>query len=87
MPRDRDGTFHPRLLEKCSGLDQAMLLGVMEGFVLGLSTRKVVVVVSQLGLGALSKSQVSRMCMLMDGRLFKHLNRPLVVVGLYATLA
>ncbi len=65
VPRDRDGTFHPRLLEKCSGPNQALLLGVMEGFLLGLLTRKVAAAVNQLGLGALSKSQVSRMRMRM----------------------
>lgn len=50
---------------------------VEEAYVKEVSTRKVVDLVQALGMTGISKSQVSRLCSELDGRVRKFLNRPL----------
>jgi putative transposase len=50
---------------------------VQEAYVKGVSTRKVDDLVQALGMTCISKSQVSRLCSELDGRVRKFLNRPL----------
>ncbi len=65
--RDRDGNFHPRLLEKCPRVEQSMVIALCEGYALGLSTRNVTAFLNRLGLGNMSKTQMSRLRTRMDG--------------------
>ncbi len=77
VPRDRDGNFNSRLLEKCPRVERSMLIALAEGYTQGLSTRKVVAFLNRLGLGDMSKSQLSRMRKKMDASLALTVNRPL----------
>ncbi len=77
VPHDREGNFNPRLLEKCPRVERSMVIALMEGCTQGLSTRKVVAFVNRLGLGDISKSQLSRLRKKMDASLKKTVNRPL----------
>src|SRR4051795_4758321 len=59
MPRVRDGSYFPAMLEPRKRAEQAL---VRKAYVQGVSTRKVDDLVKALGLDGLSKSQVSRLC-------------------------
>ena len=61
IPKLREGTFFPSLLEPRRRIDQALWAVVMEAFVTGTSTRKVDDLVQALGVeSGISKSEVSR---------------------------
>ncbi len=77
VPRDRDGNFNSRLLEKCPRVERSMLIALAEGYTQGLSTRKVVALLNRLGLGDMSKSHLSRLRKKMDASLALTVNRPL----------
>ena len=67
IPKLRKGSFFPSILERRRRIDQALYAVVMEAYVHGVSTRKVDDLVQALGLDSgISKSEVSRICMLMD---------------------
>jgi transposase-like protein len=67
VPRVRDGSFFPVLLEPRKRAERALLAVVQEAYVLGVSTRRVDDLVKALGLEGISKSQVSRVCADLDG--------------------
>ena len=67
VPRVRDGSFFPVLLEPRKRAERALLAVVQEAYVLGVSTRRVDDLVKALGLEGISKSQVSRVCAELDG--------------------
>jgi putative transposase len=67
VPRARDGSFFPALLEPRKRAERALLAVVQEAYVLGVSTRRVDDLVKALGLEGISKSQVSRVCADLDG--------------------
>jgi transposase-like protein len=67
IPRMRAGSYFPSLLEPRRRAEQALLAVVQEAYVLGVSTRKVESLVRSLGMEGISKSEVSRICMELDG--------------------
>jgi putative transposase len=63
IPKLRQGSFFPSLLEPRRRIDRALWAVIMEAFIHGVSTRKVDDLVTALGIDAgVSKSQVSRIC-------------------------
>ena len=66
VPRVRDGSYFPSLLEPRRRAEQALVAVVQEAYVQGLSTRKVDDLVQALGMSGISKSQVSRLCQSLD---------------------
>jgi transposase-like protein len=66
IPRVRDGSYFPSLLEPRRRAERALLAVVQEAYVLGVSTRRVEDLVQALGIAGVSKSEVSRMCAALD---------------------
>ena len=67
IPKLREGSFFPSLLERRRRIDRALFAVVMEAYVHGVSTRKVDDLVKALGGGSgISKSEVSRICAELD---------------------
>ena len=67
IPKLRQGSFYPSLLEPRRRIDRALWAVIMEAYVHGVSTRKVDDLVAALGIDAgVSKSQVSRICAELD---------------------
>ena len=78
IPKLRQGSFFPSLLERRRRIDRALYAVVMEAYVHGVSTRKVDDLVKALGVAAgISKSEVSRICSELDGDLKAFRDRPL----------
>lgn len=68
IPKLREGSFLPVLLEPRRRIDRALWAVVMEAYVHGVSTRKVDDLVRALGIDTgISKSEVSRICGELDG--------------------
>lgn len=67
IPKLRQGSFFPSLLERRRRVDKALFAVVMEAYVHGVSTRKVDDLVRALGADSgISKSEVSRICQDLD---------------------
>lgn len=66
IPRVRDGSYFPSLLDPRRRAERALLAVVQEAYVLGVSTRRVDDLVRTLGLDGISKSEVSRVCAALD---------------------
>jgi putative transposase len=67
IPKLRQGSFYPSILDRRRRIDQALFAVVMEAWVHGVSTRKVDELVKALGGAAgISKSEVSRICAELD---------------------
>jgi len=66
IPRVRDGSYFPSLLEPRRRAERALLAVVQEAYVAGVSTRRVEDLVETLGITSMSKSQVSRICAALD---------------------
>jgi putative transposase len=77
IPRVRDGSYLPSLLEPRRRVERALLAVVSEAYVHGVSTRRVEDLVEALGISSLSKSEVSRMCGVLDGEVEAFRTRPL----------
>ena len=78
IPKLREGSFFPSLLEPRRRIDRALWAVVMEAYVHGVSTRKVDDLVASLGIEAgVSKSEVSRICAELDGVVGDFRERPL----------
>lgn len=77
VPRVRDGSFFPSLLEPRKRAEHALLAVVQEAYVQGVSTRRVDDLVQALGMQGISKSQVSRICQELDGVVAQFGNRRL----------
>ena len=75
IPKLREGTYFPSLLEPRRRSERALLAVIQQAYVEGVSTRRVddpvsstgQVLVKALGCDGISKSQVSRICMELDG--------------------
>ena len=67
VPRVRDGSYFPALLEPRTRAERALVAVIQEAYVQGVSTRRVDALVQALGMTGISKSQVSRLCAELDG--------------------
>lgn len=77
IPKLREGTYYPSLLEPRKKTERALVSVLQEAYVLGVSTRKVDDLVKSLGMSGVSKSEVSRVCADLDGVVAAFRNRPL----------
>jgi transposase-like protein len=67
VPKLRSGpAYFPSFLEPRKRSEQALVAVVQEAYVNGVSTRKVERLVEQLGIAAMGKDQVSRLCRALD---------------------
>jgi putative transposase len=66
IPKLRSGSDFPRWLEPRRRAEQALVAVVAEAYVQGVSTRKVEALVQSLGIAGISKSEVSRLCSVLD---------------------
>src|ERR671935_268099 len=77
VPRVRDGSFFPSLLEPRRRAEKALVAVVQEAYVQGVSTRRVDDLVQALGMTGISKRQVSRLCQALDGEVERFRTRRL----------
>jgi putative transposase len=77
IPRVRDGSYFPSLLEPRRRAERALLAVVQEAYVSGVSTRRVDDLVRALGIEGISKSEVSRICAALDAEVEAFRTRPL----------
>jgi putative transposase len=77
VPRVRDGSYFPSLLEPRRRAERALVAVVQEAYVQGVSTRRVDELVQTLGLSGISKSQVSLLCQELDAEVERVRTRPL----------
>ncbi len=77
IPKVRQGSYFPALLEPRRRVEKAVLSVVQEAYVHGVSTRKVDDLVRALGIEGISRSVVSRICAALDERMEAFRNRPL----------
>ena len=77
IPKLREGSYFPALLEPRRRSERALLAVVQQAYIEGVSTRRVDDLVQALGCEGISKSQVSRICSELDAIVESFLGRPL----------
>ncbi|MGO9544374.1 MAG: IS256 family transposase [Rhodomicrobium sp.] len=77
IPKLRKGSYFPGFLEPRRMAEKALTAVIQEAYIQGVSTRSVDDLVQALGMSGISKSQVSRLCEEIDGRVKTFLSRPL----------
>jgi transposase-like protein len=77
IPKLRKGSYFPGFLEPRRTAERALAAVIQEAYVQGISTRSVDDLVQAMGLSGVSKSEVSRICGEIDGRVQAFLNRPI----------
>ena len=77
IPKLRQGSYFPSILEPRKRSEQALVAVVPEAYLNGVSTRKVDRLVEQMGLRGMSKDQVSRLCRGLDEQVAAFRGRPL----------
>src|ERR671917_867862 len=77
IPKLRTGSYFPGFLEPRRTAEKALAAVVQEAYVQGVSTRSVDDLVRAMGMEGISKSQVSRLCAEIDGRVGDFLSRPI----------
>ena len=77
VPQDRDGSFSTALFERYSRSEKALVLTMMEAYILGVSTRKVSGLTETLCGTSFSASTVSNLSRALDGRIAAFKERPL----------
>jgi transposase-like protein len=77
VPRVRDSSYFPSLLEPRRRAERVLSAVVKEAYVHGVSTRKVDELVKALGMAGIGKSQVSRLCEELDEEVGRFRERPL----------
>jgi putative transposase len=77
IPRLRQGSYFPSILEPRRRAERALAAVVMQCYVEGVSTRRVDDVARSMGLEGISKSQVSRICAELDQVVDAWRSRPL----------
>ena len=77
IPKLRKGSYFPGFLEPRRMAEKALTAVIQEAYVQGISTRSVDDLVKAMGMSGISKSQVSRLCEEIDGKVKAFLNRPI----------
>ena len=77
IPKIRRGSYFPFFLEPRRTAEKALTAVIQEAYVQGISTRSVDELVKAMGMSGISKSQVSRLCEEIDGRVKAFLERPI----------
>jgi putative transposase len=77
IPKLRKGSYFPGFLEPRRLAEKALTAVIQEAYVQGISTRSVDDLVKAMGMGGISKSQVSRLCEEIDGKVKAFLERPI----------
>src|ERR1700752_2348484 len=86
IPKLRKGSYFPGFLEPRRMAEKALTAVIQEAYVQGISTRSVDDLVKGMGMTGISKSQVSRLCGEIDGKIAAFLDRPLEGEWLYIWL-
>ncbi len=77
VPKVRDGSYYPSLLEPRKRAERALVAVVQEAYIQGVSTRRVDDLVKSLEMAGISKSQVSGICEELDEEVERFRSRPL----------
>ncbi len=77
IPKLRKGACFPGFLEPRRMAEKALTAVIQEAHVQGISTRSVDDLVKAMGMSGISKSQVSRLCEEIDGKVKAFLDRPI----------
>src|SRR3954447_26384335 len=77
IPKLRRGNYFPAFLEPRRMAEKALTVVIQEAYIQGISTRSVDALVQAMGMSGISKSQVSRLCEEIDGKITAFLDRPL----------
>ena len=77
IPKLRRGSYFPGFLEPRRMAEKALTAVIQEAYVQGISTRSVDDLVKAMGMTGISKSQVSRLCEEIDGKVKAFLERPI----------
>jgi transposase-like protein len=77
IPKLRKGSYFPGFLEPRRMAEKALTAVIQEAYIQGISTRSDDHLVQALGMSGISKSQVSRLCEEIDGRVQAFLDRPI----------
>jgi len=77
IPKVTAGTYFPSLLEPRRRAEKALHAVIVEAYVKGVSTRKVDDLVRALGIDGISRSEVSRICKVLDEEVQAFLARPI----------
>src|SRR5947199_6361704 len=78
VPKLRTGpSYFPPFLEARKTTEKALVAGIQEAWIGGVSTRRVDEIAQAMGLSGISKSQVSKLCKEIDERVKAFLERPL----------
>ena len=77
IPKLRKGSYFPGFLEPRRMAEKALTAVIQEAYIQGVSTRSVDDLVKAMGMSGISKSQVSRLCEEIDGRVKTFLERPI----------
>src|ERR671921_1129976 len=77
IPKLRKGSYFPAFLEPRRMAEKALTAVIQEAYIQGVSTRSVDELVKAMGMSGISKSQVSRLCEEIDGKVKAFLDRPL----------
>jgi putative transposase len=77
IPKLRKGSYFPAFLEPRRMAEKALSAVIQEAYVQGVSTRSVDDLVKAMGMSGISKSQVSRLCEEIDGKVKAFLERPI----------
>jgi transposase-like protein len=86
VPQDRAGTFSTELFARYQRSEQALVLGLMEMYLQGVSTRKVSAITEELCGTSFSKSQVSALAGKLDAELAAWRERPLAAAYPYLSV-
>jgi transposase-like protein len=77
IPKVREGGYVPSFIENRKRSEQALISVIQEAVVQGVSTRKVELVLEQLGIAGVSAGQVSNLCASLDEKVREFRERPL----------